>query len=211
MPDVGSNSPLDREKTAKAVQEKSTFSKLLREALSRSLEFLDIIQSHSPERRNSFQEMAPGKETSPNTRPGIVFKLNLLSVYLQLVMIYEKIIHLLRACLLEELLVEIPDLEIAPGGQMGNNMQIKLLIHAILHQFELIEQILGLPAECRVTDKDGVYPGVRLLEDSNTKSLLEAVGFGKGSEVTGIDDHGSRILTSLRDGLRNVQIALNMI
>lgn len=93
------------------------------------------------------------------------------------------------------------------------NLQTKILIHAILHQFDLIERLLGLPADLRVTDKPGVYSG--LFGDDRARALLRAVTDGNRIEndwcQTQVDDNRlSKALSSLRETIKNIQVSLDL-
>ena len=90
---------------------------------------------------------------------------------------------------------------------------IMLNIHIILHQFDLIERLLGPPADLRVTDKVGVYSG--LLRDDRARALLGAVTNGNRSENdwcwTQVDDNGlPKALSSLRETIKNIQVSLDL-
>ena len=209
MQDMSSDSPPVTD-NGKVGQEGLVSSKLLGEALSDTSEFLAIIQSYGTERRGSNSDTIPN--TSPNL--GIIVILNLLSAYLQLVVIYDKLFHCLNNQLFEASLGLVAGLETLPGLQLAGfsvqrgNLQTKILIHAILHQFEMIERILGLPAQFRVTEKQDNYSG--LFEDGRAKCLLEAMSNEKWYHAA-IDDHcGLKALSSLREMLKRVQTFLDM-
>lgn len=185
-------------------------SKLFRDALGDLSEFLVIIQSYGSERSGQSTGAGSGNGTIPNPSPriGIVVILNLLSAYLQIVAIYDKLFRCLRKQLFDASEGSIAGLQTLPGLRLTGNLQTKILIHAILRQFEMIERILGLPAEFRVTDKGVAYSG--LFEDERARGLLEAVSNSKWCHVA-IDDHcGSRALSSLRDTIKRVQVYLDM-
>ena len=146
--------------------------------------------------------------------PGIIVTLNLLSVYLQLVVIYDKLFQCLSNQLFDASVGFVAGLETRLGLQLTGfsvqqgNLQIKILMHAILHQFETIESILGLPTEFRVTEKHENYSG--LFEDGRARGLLEAMSNGKWCHAA-VDDHcGLKALSSLRELLKRVQMSLTM-
>lgn len=183
---------------------------LFRDALSDTSEFLAIIQSYGSERRGG------SSDTIHNASPrlGIIVTLNLLSVYLQLAMIYDKLFQCLSNQLFDASVASVAGPETLPVLQLTGfsvqrgNLQTKILIHAILHQFEMIESILGLPTEFRVTEKQDSYSG--LFEDGRAGALLEAMSNGKWCHAA-VDDHcGLKALSSLREMLKRVQMSLNM-
>ncbi|MCJ1323138.1 hypothetical protein MMC15_008491 [Xylographa vitiligo] len=201
---------IDSTDGGKSGQHGSLCAKLLGDALSDTSEFLGIIQSYAPERRKGINDTIPS--TSP--RLGIIVILNLLSVYIQLVVIYDKLFHRLSNQLFDRSLGSVAGLETLPGLQLAGfsaqrgNLQTKILMHAILHQFEMIERILGLPAEFRVTEKQNNYLG--LFEDGRARGLLEAMSNGKWFHAA-IDEHcGLKALSSLREMLKRVQVSYNM-
>ncbi|KAL9072495.1 MAG: hypothetical protein Q9161_003507 [Pseudevernia consocians] len=196
-------------------QEEPSCSNLLGDALSDASEFLAIIQSYRTERRGS---SSSGDDTISSTRPrlGLIVILNLLSVHLELVVIYEKLFQSLSNQLfdvsslrnVDGLHAPLPGLQLTDFSNQRGNLQTKILVHAILHQFEMIERILGLPAEFRVTEKQDDYSG--LFEDGWARDLLAAMSNGR-SYHGDVDNHcGLEALSSLRDMLKRVQISLKM-
>lgn len=196
-------------------QEEPLRSNLLGDALSDASEFLAIIQSYRTERRGS---SSSGSDAISSTRPrlGLIVILNLLSVHLELVMIYEKLFQCLSNQLFDAsslanvdgLQAPLPGLQLTDFSSQRGNLQTKILVHAILHQFEMIERILGLPAEFRVTEKQDDNSG--LFEDGWARDLLEAMSNGR-SYHGAVDNHcGLEALSSLREMLKRVQISLKM-
>jgi hypothetical protein len=197
-------------------QKESLFSKLLGDALSDTSNFLSIIQSYSPKRTVYYAVTESSSDTTLNTSPhlGTIIILNLLSVYLQIVMIYDKLFQ----CFSEELcdvaegsitgLRELSGLQRAELSAHDGDLQTKILIHAILHQFEMIERILGLPPEFRVTEKRD--DGLGLFGDEHAKRLLEAMSNGKQYHGDIGGNFGLKPLCSLREKIERVQISLNM-
>jgi hypothetical protein len=280
------------ESSISATPEEPLASRLLADALADSAEFLTIIQSYTPDtRRNSNNPSTNGRRGSGSgsstpspARPGMVATLHLLVVYLQLVAIYDRLLHLLSDQLFHEQdnttshaaelptttngtkhdhnqdkttttvlpalaqLVSFPfPLSTGPlsshhhrrgSTTAGGGLQTKILMHAILHQFETIERLLGLPAEFRVTVTDLVLGGGSsgggsnsnmngvgvgapggLLEDACASGLLDAIMCHEGwydKEIGGEDDRfgvtvvGPGALASLRGRLRSLRVSLNM-
>ena len=209
MLDISSDSPIGTD-SGKIFREGLLSSKWLSEALSDTSELLAIIQSYVPERRGSSSCTIPS--TSP--RLGIIVVFNLLSVYLQLVVTYDKLFQSQNSQQLDAPVGSVDGLETLPGLQLAGfavqqgNLQTKILIHAILRQFEMIESILGLPAEFRVTEKPDDHRG--LFEDGRARSLVEAMSNGSWCHAA-IDDHcGLKALSSLREIFTRTQISLSM-
>lgn len=189
-------------------------SNLLSDALSGTSEFLAIIQSYRTQRRDS----SSSNDSIPSTRPrlGLIAFLNLLSVFLELVVIYEKLFQSLSNQLFDASSVRfvdglqgsLPGLQLTDFSIQQGNLQTKILIHAILHQFEMIERILGLPAEFRVTEKQDDYSG--LFEEGWARELLEVMSNGILKHAA-VENHcGLEALSSLREMLQKVQTCLKI-
>ena len=194
IPDLNSDPPPATESGKKGQE-----GKLLSDTPSDSSEFLAIIQSYGPERTGG----SKGTIHSAGPRLSIIVTLNLLSVYLQLVVIYNKLFQCLSNQLFDASVGFVAGLEMRLGlpVQQGN-LQIKILMHAILHQFKMIEAILGLSTEFRVTEKHENCSG--LFEDGRARGLLEAINNGKWSHAAVDDDCGLKALSSLREMLKRV-------
>jgi len=197
-------------------------------ALGDLSEFLAVIRSYTSKNDDQVQGVSTGEPigqgvaSGPDigpTRPiSLVVLLNLFSAYLQIVTIYDKIIGALRIrlCGVGPLGSSYggfdqrtPDVRLLGFSASQGTLQTKILIHAILHQFDVIERTLGLPADLRVTDTQGVHLG--LFEDERARSLLGAVSNAKRIENgwvqdhTGMEDHGSaKALSTLRVALKAV-------
>ncbi|KAK0385884.1 hypothetical protein NLU13_7061 [Sarocladium strictum] len=217
-----------------ANQEQHDGPKLLSEALNDTSEFLIIIQSYRnrAERRGSSSWSNSGgggdhsgEQSSPGPRLGLVNTLNLLSVYLQLVELYDKLFQSSFSFLLQDASAEgvvldrqeaaaassLPSIGFSPSlmQQRGGGLQAKVLIHAILHQFENIERTIGLPVDYRVTGKDDDYSG--LLREGSAMNLLEAIA-GESQPHQAMEGYHAELKSvgSLRTILQRMQIALNM-
>jgi hypothetical protein len=66
-----------------------------------------------------------------------------------------------------------PGLQLAGFPVQQRSLQIKLLIETVVHQFEMIEKILGLPVELRVSDR----------RDGYSTGLLSALGSQFGGSL----------------------------
>jgi hypothetical protein len=191
------------------------------DVLRSTSEFLAIIQSYGLADRSppGCSDTHDAQMIHPSKPPlGVIIILNLLSSYLQIIAIYDNLF--LR---LYELLCgtsqkrSVTDLQTLPGLRLAGfpvqqgNLQTKILIQAIKHQFEMLEKVLGLPAEFRVSDRrDDVYTG--LIEDQRAQSLLNAVmnkenNVGSTQVVTE-NVWGLRALGSLRGNMEKVRLFL---
>jgi hypothetical protein len=156
-------------------------------ALCGTSEFLLILEHISRNHHRKVDE--PPLETTAETAPpsciSLAAALNLTSVFLRLVTIFDGLL----ASLLQQShqyltvsssfpssyvdlanigdLVSTGSIQTFPGLQLAGfpvqqrSLQIKLLIETVVHQFEMIEKILGLPVELRVSDRrDGYSTGL---------------------------------------------------
>lgn len=246
-------------------------SKLFGDALGDLSEFLVILQSYYSEGSSSSSSSTtaiPNANTGnptpmptpqprsrhrhkPKPRPiGIVVILNLLSAYLQIVAIYDRLFHSLCRQLRGGSVAELQITTFSSSSsahqqsqqqhqqshhQQGttSTLQTKLIIHAILHQFETIERHLGLPAALRVTTDDdrtnefggGGGSGGLFGDNERARELLDAVSrddtcswkgqVGVASELDHDHEYGYgcgllRAPSSLREAIRGVQMALDM-
>ncbi|KAH8651344.1 hypothetical protein BX600DRAFT_441774 [Xylariales sp. PMI_506] len=220
-------------------------SNLLVHALGDLSEFLLIVQSYASRKSyppSDSQDSSNGaggddsRSSSPGGRIGTIVLLNILSAYLQIVAIYDILMHYLG----EKITDGSPDAMMVdsrggPGGfpsrghmstsfssqqqqqqQQQGNFQTRILIHAILHQFGTIETVLGLPAEFRVTDTPKSF-STGLFEDEGATGLLQALGLASASaqlqsllSATSADRLEMRALPSLKHSIRNIQAYLGM-
>ncbi|KAL6166240.1 hypothetical protein ACJQWK_07599 [Exserohilum turcicum] len=201
----------------------------LERALGDLSEFIAVIRSYVST-RNDFdrgnptgepigQGVGSGPGISATPKISLVFLINLLSAYLQLVTIYDKIFspHRTRLCSTASLEPSCTspsqqplDFRLLGLSAAQGTLQTKILIHAILHQFDVIERMLGLPADLRVTDTQDVYLG--LFEDERARSLLGAVSNAKRIETSwaqaqfNMEDYGgANALSALRMTLKVMQ------
>jgi hypothetical protein len=187
----------------------SMCSKLLGDALSDTSEFLTILRPYGSEWGGQLTATDNSSSSISGTRLGIIVILNLLSVYLQIVVIYDKLFQYLSKQIFDGAeLQTLSVLQVAAFSVQRGNLQIKMLIRSILHQFEMIERILGLPADYRVTDKRDDYSG--LFEDRRARDMLEAVGTSKCCHTAIDDSCALKALCSLREMLEKVQVFLNI-
>lgn len=169
-PETHSDCDIGMTTAALQQQEMSWSPKLFGDALSDVSEFLLIIQSY---------RSLPQENATEGARLGIIVMLNLLSAYLQIIAIYNKLLQCLCSQLFgsasssssccsspspaysstsildhgEARLQTLPGLQLAGFAIRQGNLQTKIIVDAMLHYFASVERLLGLPAELCVTDK----------------------------------------------------------
>jgi hypothetical protein len=196
---------------------------LFEQALNDLSEFLHIIQAYTTKRNGlSSGSMTKSTETQntgndSNQRISLVIFLNLISAYLQIITVYDKVLQRLSFQLFGGSLESFGSNMASAAGDvrmsgLTGTLRTKILVHAILHQFDVIERMLGLPEDLRVTDKQSTYSG--LFEDDRARGLLGAVSNGYRIEhvwgqVSGDDPRTSKALSGLRESLRLVQAFLD--
>jgi hypothetical protein len=180
--------------------------KLIEEAIGDLSEFLVIIQSYSGDSLDRNVNSKNGS-TCQGLRIGIVVIMNLLSAYLQLVAIFDRIFQALCKQLIESSSSEsMPGLHLTGLSLQAGNLHTKLLSHGILHQFEMIVRLLGMPPELQVTEKSEQCTG--LFQDERAQALVAAINSGKGNHVALDDGCDLRVVGSLRDTIKRVQSLL---
>lgn len=125
--------------------------------------------------------------------------LSFLSSYLRIIAIFDGLFHQLYKlqCRSEATssglvagLQTLPDLHLAGFPVQQGILQTKILIQAVQHQFELIEKVLGLPVELRVSDRREVYH-TGLLQSEWARNLLQAMlngqHGGEGADMFAFD------------------------
>ncbi|KAJ5113435.1 hypothetical protein N7456_001969 [Penicillium angulare] len=203
--------------------EKSSGSLLLEAALGDLSEFLVIVRSVTPHINRGGGSGDLGSQGSihfSSSHINILILLHLIAAYFQIVVIYEQIFRSLSSQLFDPS-GKIPDkqrvlsgLQLAGLAMGPGTLQTKILIHAILHQFDLLERMLGLPADLRVTDNPGTYMG--LFEGERARALLGAVApdgppiHNGWSQIHGDENDSSKVLASLRETIKVVRLYLEM-
>jgi hypothetical protein len=196
---------------------------LFEQAINDLSEFLIIIQAYRTKGDNPSSDTSTkavvnqNTSSEPNQRLSLVVFLNLISAYLQIVIVYDKVLQHLRLKLFGGSFDSFGANTATAAGDvrlsgLTGNLRTKLLVHAILHQFDVVERMLGLPADLRVTDKQSTYIG--LFEDDRAKGLIGAVSNGNRIEhvwggTTGDDSCTLKALSSLKESLRLVQTFLD--
>ncbi|KAL9086279.1 MAG: hypothetical protein Q9165_007194 [Trypethelium subeluteriae] len=158
-------------------------------ALHSTSEFLNILQMYHF--NNTGTTFAPISSTNAphvnrvSSRRALDYAcmLQLLSSYLRIIAIFDSLLcqlHFLHSRdgqsspRQTEGIQTLPDLHLAGFHVRHGVLQTKILIEAIQHQFELIEELLGLPVELRVSDRREAYH-VGLLQKDMAKSLYQVV------------------------------------
>lgn len=180
------------------------------EALNSISDYVAIIQSYSTSDRPSSKprEYFPSQQANlPSLSITII--LNLLSAYLQIVAIFDSLCLHLAERLGEKSdgtaagLQTLPGLSIAGFSVDNGKLQTKILMQTIIHQFELIERLLGLPPGLCVSNKRDNSTG--LLGDQRGKTLVEALVPNNETQVHIDGIFGMKALGSLREQLRLLQ------
>ena len=167
-----------------------TSSNAFGDALCSTSEYLTILQSYSLAR--DVQSAVGPNSHSPalgfHPQPSLSFAciLNLVSSYLRIIAIFDRLFLLLHEqfCNSEEATLSATplaerDMQTLPGLYLAgfpvqqSSLQIKILIQTIQHQFELIEKVLGLPVEMRVSDRKEEYLN-GLLDGELARILIQA-------------------------------------
>jgi hypothetical protein len=165
------------------------------------------VRSNPNERTSTTASGGGWNPRPPSFRIGIVVILNLLSAYIQVVAIFDRLFQALLKQLSEPS-NPVPNLHLAGFSVQPGNLQTKILTHAILHQFEMIERILGVPAELIVTEKSEGLLG--LLGERWGRELLGALSKGRGAPLVMDDDYNLRAVERLRETIERVQMILSM-
>ena len=151
-------------------------------ALFSTSEFLAILQSvHSS---------SASMMTEPSPAPPLTLEtvLSLVTSFLRLIAIFDRL--LLKLLRKVDRYNEVDDSGPAGGGRalldpqtfqgfavagfpvQESSLQVKLLKQMIVHQFEMVEKILGLPVELRISDRRDAYPSGLLCDSEFGQCLL---------------------------------------
>ena len=192
-------------------------------ALRSTSDFLNILESFgSRDAEPGFDH--PNASVNPGdpsqSSLGLICVLSLLSSYLRIVAIFDSLFFHLYELLccdatrsLETFagadLQPLPGLQLAGFTVQQGSFQTKILIQAIQHQFQIIEKMLGLPLQLRVSDRKDVYPG-GILGDEGTRELFDAMlrrsrGGRNASSPLAEVDSAAGSLGSLRRNIMRVR------
>ncbi|KAI1081409.1 hypothetical protein F5B20DRAFT_579273 [Whalleya microplaca] len=167
-----------------ATEQQNTGRNPFGEALCRTSEFLTIIQSLMQQPREAHGETNPLPSPSVFGTMDLVITVDILSAYTQILSIYDGLFQQLYTTLRSTMGQEasdlsMPRLQTLPGLQLAgfsvlqSNLQTKILMQAIMHQFETLEKVLALPRELRVSKRVEVYPGGLLGRDPRTQEIVD--------------------------------------
>ncbi|KAI6084263.1 hypothetical protein F4821DRAFT_243059 [Hypoxylon rubiginosum] len=160
----------------------------LGDILRDTVEFIGIVESHIPSRGSS--------TTRLNTsRLGTVVQLNLLSVHLQIIATYDRLLQHFYDQLCTDVLtpssptssrqtpstyglgpLDLPGMEVAGFQVQQGTLQTKIVLETILHHLAVLERVMGLSMAWKVTDKQRDSPGTGLFNNKLSRLVLEAVG-----------------------------------
>lgn len=170
------------------------------EALCYTSELLSIIRSFMYQQSLGDASLSPSPSSSVSGTIDLVTMLDILSAHTQMVSIYDELFQRLYA----RLRVTVgpdgrgssgsspsssssapaaqsqPQFQALPGLQLAGfpvhqgTLQIKILMQAIMHQFETLERELSLPAELRVSKRTDTYPGGLIGRDPRTRHVVNS-------------------------------------
>ncbi|KAH6658992.1 hypothetical protein BKA67DRAFT_543169 [Truncatella angustata] len=174
------------------------------EALAATSEFSSILRSYNTTNFTS--------QSASRSVLSVVVTLDVMSAYLQIIDIHENLFAGLHQQLctsagqLTTSLQTLPGLSLAGFAVEQGSLQTKILLQAVIHQFETIERILGLPVELRVSNRKDTYM-VGLLDGEWGRNLVKAL---MGSVLSQNDLRGMSKLDSLRRNIENVKRFLEL-
>ncbi|RYP45876.1 hypothetical protein DL768_007833 [Monosporascus sp. mg162] len=161
------------------------------DALCNTSELLTIIQCYTQEQHETSSSggsmnqgghpLAPAP--SQHATLDLVNILDILSAYVQIMAIYDGLFQRLHTALRSVAEQETSDaaapLQTLPGLQLAGlsvrqgNLQTKILMQVILHQFATLEKVLPLPGELRVSKRRELYTGGLFGRDERTRVLVD--------------------------------------
>ncbi|OKL60774.1 hypothetical protein UA08_04448 [Talaromyces atroroseus] len=141
--------------------------------------------------------------TLPSNTPTILM---IITTHLQLVRLYDAVVARMYASLLEMREGEVASFQALPGLQLGGfplshgNLHIKIILQVLEHQLDLIERVMGLPAEYRLSTQQESPEGI--FRNSELLVLLRAV---MGQNATSCHGMGLYYIVSLKENLQKVK------
>lgn len=163
------------------------------EALCYTSELLSIIRCFVQQQALSDVSLS---SSAPVFRTiNLVTTLDILSAHTQIVSIYDGLFQRLYAKLpntvgQEAPKLSAPRLQTLPGLQLAGfsvlqgNLQTKILMQAIMHQFETLEKELSLPAELRISKRAEMYPSGLIGRDARTRHVVDSF-FASSAQYAG--------------------------
>lgn len=171
------------------------------EALCYTTELLGIIRAFMQQQSLSDASVSPSPSPSVSGTIDLVTMLDILSAHTQMVSIYDELFQRLYTRLRatagpdgrgssgsspsssssapppqssQPQFQALPGLQIAGFPVLQGTLQIKILMQAIMHQFETLERELSLPAELRVSKRTDTYPGGLIGRDPRTRHVVNS-------------------------------------
>lgn len=167
------------------------------DALQDISKFLSIIEAHSQEK---FTTTTDHNGSTFNSTISIVIVLDILSAYLQIVTVFDEVCAQLYDNLRTSSQGSLSELQTLPGLRLAGlaiehgHLQMKILLQAVVHHFEMIERVLGLPMTHRVSGRLDEYTG--LLKNNQQYGSLMAIVME--------NDCGKKTIDSLKQNLKNI-------
>ena len=161
-------------------------------------EFLSIIEVYGQDISTTADHQSGSTGSSAI---GVVVALDILLAYLQIVAIFDELCAQLYEKLRSSSHASVSGLQLLPGLQLAGlsvvpgHLQTKILIQAVVHHFEMIERVLGLPVIYRVSRRLDSYTGL-LESNQQCEKLIAAVME---------DECGIKTLNSLKQNLENME------
>ncbi|KAF3018240.1 hypothetical protein E8E14_013272 [Neopestalotiopsis sp. 37M] len=198
-------------------------SHIMGDILRDTVEFISIIESYTSPRTG----LSTGLVKTPPLCT--VVQLNLLSVHLQLIATYDRLLkHFCGQLHADDSPsssatpstqatavpsynlspFDLPGMEVAGFQVQQGTLQTKILLETILHNLTMVERLLGLPSTWRTTDKPRDPCGVvGVFENKQARLVLEAIGLSTIDWTDGVPDDQSKLpaVASLRDGIKRLQ------
>lgn len=170
------------------------------EALCYMTELLSIIRSFMQQQSLGDASLSPSPSSSVSGTIDLVTMLDILSAHTQMVSIYDELFQRLYTRLRASAgpdgrgssgsspsssssaptaqsqlqFQALPGLQLAGFPVLQGALQIKILMQAIMHQFETLERELSLPAELRVSKRTDTYPGGLIGRDPRTRHVVNS-------------------------------------
>jgi hypothetical protein len=131
----------------------------------------------------------------------------IITTYLQFVRLYDAVVARMHASLLEMREGEVASFQALPGLRLGGfplshgNLHIKIILQDLEHQLDLIERLMGLPAEYRLATQQETAEGIF----RNSEELLVLLRAVMGQRTGSCHSMGLHYVVSLKDNLQKVK------
>ncbi|PHH92956.1 hypothetical protein CDD83_3114 [Cordyceps sp. RAO-2017] len=199
------------------------------DVLCSTSEFLAILRSTFDSPENNRSPLGSSLNASPSrsrrepeaqAAPGPACILDVLSCYFHLVDLYDRLLldlcQQLSTCsddpsILNHGLLAYYGLQVLPGLDLGGfpiqqaSLQVRILVQTIQYQFEMMEKLVGLPVELRVSDRYDAYPHGLLHGEQNGK-LVQGIISSVEQSASCDDDPAIGSTLSLRQTLARTRL-----